>query len=244
MRRLPPRTVPERMDDPAVDAAALGRALEDLARLNRLFGTRRRLVRLARALPPHPSAPYRLLDVAAGGADLPRALLAWGERHGRPFRAVAVDRHLGALGWARYRTPTNAPLAFVAADARALPWPDRAFDLVLCTTALHHFDDDDAVAVLRELRRVCRGRLVVEDLRRHPLALAAAHVLAATLWRRSPLPRHDGPLSVRRAFTAAELRALATAAGLVGARVRRVAPFRLLLLDDAPACPAAAAGPS
>lgn len=236
MRRLPPRAEPEHMDDPRADPAALAQALAELARLNRLFGTRRRLQRLARALPPRPAPPYRLLDVATGGADVPRALLAWGARHGRPFVAVGVDRHLGALAIAQRATPPTSPLAFVAADARTLPWPDRTFDLVLCTTALHHFEADDARTVLQELYRVCRGRLVVEDLRRHPVALAVAHVLARTLWRRRPLPRHDGPVSVRRAFTAQELRALAAAAGLPHARIRRVAPFRLLLVVDRPPC--------
>jgi hypothetical protein len=42
--------------------------------------------------------------------------------------------------------------------------------------------------------------------------------------------RHDGPLSVRRAFTPAELDDLARAAGLPGARVHAHVPFRVSLV--------------
>jgi hypothetical protein len=37
-----------------------------------------------------------------------------------------------------------------------------------------------------------------------------------TLWRGNPLTRHDGPLSVLRAFTPSELQQLAAKAGLNG----------------------------
>jgi hypothetical protein len=54
--------------------------------------------------------------------------------------------------------------------------------------------------------------------------------LAATWWRRNRLTRHDGPLSVLRAFTPAELRAAAEAAGLETLELRRAFFYRLTLV--------------
>ena len=45
--------------------------------------------------------------------------------------------------------------------------------------------------------------------------------LATRLWARSRMSRHDGPLSVLRAYTPAELLALARQAGVAGIRIIR-----------------------
>lgn len=119
------------------------------------------------------------------------------------------------------------PAGFVRLDARRLPFPDGSFDLAFSSTMLHHLAREDALAFLREMDRVADGRWLVTDLRRSRLALAAVRLLAATLWRRNPLPRRDGPVSVRRAFTPDELRAMLARADLAGARVDGRWPVRL-----------------
>jgi hypothetical protein len=76
------------------------------------------------------------------------------------------------------------------------------------------------VVALREMRRVCRGRLVVNDLARTPLALGLVWLATRVLpmhW----MSRHDGPLSVRRAYAPAELGDLFGAAGVTRATVTR-----------------------
>ena len=118
-----------------------------------------------------------------------------------------------------------------AADALQLPYADGAFDFALCSTALHHFDArDQLLRVLGELNRVAGIGGIINDLRRSRPALIGANLLAATFWRTHPVTRHDGPLSVRRAFTPAELDDLARAAGLPGARVHAHVPFRVALV--------------
>jgi hypothetical protein len=69
------------------------------------------------------------------------------------------------------------------------------------------------VAVLREMRRVARFGVVVNDLRRGVLPLLATAVSAAA-FARSRVPHHDGLVSVRRAYTIEELDRLLADAGL------------------------------
>jgi hypothetical protein len=71
------------------------------------------------------------------------------------------------------------------------------------------------------------------------LNYAGARLLAATWWRRNRLTRHDGPLSVLRSFTRAELQQLAVRAGL-GNRVERRFFQRIVLIGDAAAAKDAA----
>ena len=144
---------------------------------------------------------------------------------------VATDAHPGTLALAREHAAGDPDVRVEAADALALPYSDGEFDFALCSTALHHFGDGDAVRVLRELRRVARRGVVVNDLRRSRAALLGARLLAATVWRTHPVTRHDGPLSVRRSFTPAELLRLGRSAGMDDARVHVHHPFRLALVS-------------
>jgi ubiquinone/menaquinone biosynthesis C-methylase UbiE len=176
-----------------------------------------------------------VLDVATGSADIPLHVARWARSRGVRMQVVATDNHPGTLEMARERTAGDPDVTVEAADALALPYPDGAFDVALCSCALHHFDaEEDAVQVLRELDRVSRVGLIVNDLRRSRPALLGVRLLAATLWRRHAYARHDGPLSVRRSFTPAELRDLARAAGLPDARVHAHPVFRLALVSQKP----------
>lgn len=224
----------ERMDAPDVGVRELEHGLADLRAVNRWLGGRRVALRLLggmlRRLPRE--REIRVLDVATGSADLPLALVRWAERRGIRVRVLATDFHPATLAAARRATAAEPRVEVAPADALALPFADGAFDLALCATALHHFDDDDAVRVLREMDRVARHGWVVSDLSRSLPALLGARILADTVWRGNPVTRHDGPLSVRRAFRPAELRRLARRAGIEGARVRRHPVFRLSLQVD------------
>ncbi|HEX5724463.1 MAG TPA: methyltransferase domain-containing protein, partial [Longimicrobiaceae bacterium] len=224
----------ELMDRPDQDPGQLARSLADLRGVNRwLGGTRVVLRHLARLLARHPQAEYRILDVGTGSADIPLAVARWARRRGVRVRVLATDNHPGTLAVARARTAGEPAVETALADARRLPYRDGCFDVALCASALHHFDDlRDVIRVLRELERVAALGVIVSDLARSRPALAGARLLAATLWRAHPVTRHDGPLSVRRAFTPAELRDVVRRAGLRGARVHAHFPFRLALVAE------------
>jgi ubiquinone/menaquinone biosynthesis C-methylase UbiE len=234
MRPLARAAGAEWMDEPDPDPVQLARSLGDLRRVNRwLGGTRVVLRHLARLVDVHPRPSWRILDVATGSADIPLSVARWARARGMRVEVVATDNHPTTLALARAHAAADPAVTVEPANALALPFADGSFDVALCSTALHHFDAEaDVVRVLRELDRVSRVGVVVNDLTRSRPALLGARLLAATLWRRHTLTRHDGPLSVRRAFTAAELRDLARKAGLQGARVHAHVPFRLALVAE------------
>jgi 2-polyprenyl-3-methyl-5-hydroxy-6-metoxy-1,4-benzoquinol methylase len=89
-----------------------------------------------------------LLDVGCG-EGLVDYFLA-GRFNGR--RIVGVDADAAALDVARAINPL---LEFKEADARALPFPDRSFDAVICLEVLEHLED--YTKVIGEVKRVTRG---------------------------------------------------------------------------------------
>lgn len=219
---------PEWLDQQAgIDPVELDRSLREVWGVNRYLGGNAVLMRHLRHLTSGQHGRVQLLDVATGNGDIPLALVNWGKRRGMEIAVTAIDCNPQMVDLARRRTE-GAPVHVEQADGRRLPYADQSFHVAVCNLALHHFDDEGAAALLREMARVSRIGWVVGDLERHPAAYWGARLLARVAWR-SPLTRHDGPLSVLRSFTAAEARRLVESAG-VAARVYRHLPFRLAVV--------------
>jgi len=222
MRRIVGR---ELMDDPGIDPRELAGNFDDIERANRLFGGTRPIVHAVFA-----RATARLLDVGCGSADIPRALLREARTRGRTLAIVGLDSSETVLALARERSRDEPALAFVRADGAALPFADASFDVATCNLALHHFEPPAAIELLRELRRVSRLTPVVCDLVRSRIAYAATALFARFL-AKNRLTKHDGPLSVRRAYTVREALGLATQAGWKRPLAKRSAYFRMILTD-------------
>lgn len=219
----------ELLDQPAHDPRVLRESLAHVAAVNRWLGGRRALLRhLPEVLPPHGFA--ELLDVGTGSADLPRAVADWARAERRPLRITATDLHPQTLDLAREAVRRYPEIRLARADALALPYADASFDAALLSLTLHHLEGEAQIAALRELTRVCRRGFIVGELERSRVNYIGARLLAGTWWVGNPLTRHDGPLSVLRAFTPAELLALARRAGVRDARVYRHFFYRLVLV--------------
>jgi SAM-dependent methyltransferase len=208
--------IPELLDGPLDDERALIGNLRDFRRLNRLDGgtdlSRRAIGGLADDGRPIES----MVDVGTGGADIPASLLADAARTGRPLNVTATDNRPEVLAAARLARPGLAGIAGLkleVADGRALPYPDASFDVAHASMVVHHLSPEDAVAFLRELRRVARRGIVLNDLVRGRAYWLGAWIVVHAL-AESRFTRHDGPLSVRRAYSRGELQALVRDAGL------------------------------
>jgi fermentation-respiration switch protein FrsA (DUF1100 family) len=106
----------------------------------------------------------------------------------------------------------------VQAAATALPLRADAADVAVAALTLHHLDHDAAVGCLAEMGATS-ALAVVNDLLRTRLSLALVWLTTRVL-RLHSVSRHDGPVSVRRAYSADELAVLAEQAG-VRVRIRR-----------------------
>ncbi|HYI15408.1 MAG TPA: methyltransferase domain-containing protein, partial [Thermomicrobiales bacterium] len=110
-----------------------------------------------------------------------------------------------------------------------LPFADDAVDVAACSFFLHHLDPPDVVAALREMRRVSRGTVLINDMVRGWPSFAGAW-LFSRIFTRNPISRHDAPLSARRSYTRAELQMMAAAAGLEITATYGFAGYRVVMV--------------
>lgn len=207
----------EILDDPAVDPRLVHRSLADVARSNALFGGKRAvLAELAAALEITPTATRELslLDVGTGAGDIPRSAGRAALRHGIRLTTIGLD-----VSETLASVSAAGMTAGIRGSALALPVADRGVDFATCSQLLHHFPDDEARQVIRELNRVARARVIISDIRRSWIA-------AGGIWMASfplgfhPVSRHDGVVSVMRGYTPREL------SELVGSALGRVPVVR------------------
>ena len=197
----------ELLDAAELDPAELRTNLREMAMLNRLPGGIGESVRAVYALlDGRPDAS--VLDIGAGSGDFARRLA-----RERPVDVVVGDARDEVLAIARRNLANTNRVSFLQADVRALPLADDAVDVVHASLLLHHLDPSDVVVALREMRRVARTAVVINDLRRGRIAFLLTAVLVLA-FSRGRYTRNDGVLSARRAYTIPELDDLATQAGL------------------------------
>ena len=100
--------------------------------------------------------------------------------------------------------------------------------MIMSTLFLHHLDEDDAIAFLREGAARTRDRLLIQDILRSRLSYWFARA-GTRLLLLNDICRLDGRSSVEGAFTREEARELAKKAGLADAEIVPRFPFRYLI---------------
>jgi 2-polyprenyl-3-methyl-5-hydroxy-6-metoxy-1,4-benzoquinol methylase len=218
----------ELMDDPRLDPADHRRALAGLARINRVSRPAAGLWRPIERLAREQSRTLRVLDVATGSGDTPLGLWKRAARSGLRMEVVGCDISPTAVAAARERAKElAAPVTFFEHDVLKADLP-TGFDVVTCSLFLHHLDEPDAILLLQRMDRAARRLALVSDLDRSRMNYVLVW-LASYFVGRTRVVRHDGPTSLRAAFTRAEALALADRAGLKGVTASSQFPARFLL---------------
>jgi SAM-dependent methyltransferase len=208
-RRFDPHE-PELMDRPDASPEELAAALGSLRDLNRYFGSHRVVLKFLKRW-IKPGDRLRVVDLATGSADIPRLVADYARKIGAEVEIVAVDFQAATLEMARQMSAGYREITCEGADVLTFDAAEP-FDIVICSLALHHFSEEDAVRLLRRARELSRRFVLISDLRRGVLATLGVALLTGLIFR-DRMTRNDGRVSAAAAFSHDELRALAIRAG-------------------------------
>ena len=222
-------TTPELMDTEVTGYETFRDCLADLSSVNTLTLAYRPtlafLERLRRSGRLQGARPLRILDVGSGYGDMLRKIDGWAQRRGVAVELTGIDLNPWSARAATEATAQGRPIRWVTADAFA---HEGEVDLVISSLFAHHLDDSTLTRFLAWMEGRARIGWFVNDLHRLPFPYYGFALLARLMrWHR--FVRHDGPVSIARAFQPKDWRRLIAAAGLEAApvQVSRVFPFRL-----------------
>jgi SAM-dependent methyltransferase len=223
-------TEKEMMDLPGQPKELLADDLRNLRIINRYLGGYRNVLRgLAWLVQEQKLDRFTLLDIGTGSGDIPTVIARWARRQQIAARISGLEREAATVEEAVDQTQSFPEITILRGDATAPPFGAGSFDFVLTSQLLHHFKDEQIVALLRTWARLARRGLIVSDLVRHPVAYHGIRLLTK-VFTRNVMTRTDAPLSVQRACTISEWRELLRRADVGRPRVRWMFPFRVLAL--------------
>ena len=222
------RDAVEIMDSALCDPTMLTRTYRDFRVVNAVVSGWRGIYR--RSIRPALSTTTEttLLDVGSGGGDVSRALARWAVRDGLRLTVTGIDpdarAHVFATG-----QPAMAGLSFRRALSSDLVAEGARFDFVISNHVLHHLSGAELAGLLADSRNLAHRRVLHADLERSTFAYLGFAFATWPFFRHSYI-RPDGLTSIRRSYTATELRAAVPA----GWTVSRGLPSRLVLGWEAP----------
>jgi 2-polyprenyl-3-methyl-5-hydroxy-6-metoxy-1,4-benzoquinol methylase len=210
----------ELMDADNLDADTYATVVHDLAKVNTLTMARRPTINFLEAIP----GPLRILDVGFGDGDMLRCIAAWARRSGRAVELVGIDLNPRSALAAAEATPPDLDIDYRTGDYADLG--GQKWDAVISSLVAHHMTHEQLVAFLRFMDTEAQKGWFINDLHRHGFAFLGFPLLA-TIMRWHKIVRHDGQLSIARSYRPREWVHILKEAGISGATVMRVFPFRL-----------------
>lgn len=214
--------IPELLDTDSGTPEEIADSLLDLQAINRKFGGVTTLQSMVERISTETGiTSFSLLEVAAGAGYVPDIVRARLQNRGIHLQITLLDR-------ARSHLPKNNGSAHnpsIVGDALALPFQAASYDLVDCSLFAHHLSPEELVRFVNEALRVSRVAVLINDIVRHPLHLAL--VYAAQPVFRSRITRHDARVSIRRAYTEAEIAELLRQTNAARIEIQRHYLFRI-----------------
>jgi ubiquinone/menaquinone biosynthesis C-methylase UbiE len=205
--------------------------LVELQRVNEWLGDAKALRgSLLKEIERQDPRAFTVLDVGAGSGELLRVTAHWARETGRSATLVGLELNERSAQSILEESAGLTEISSVRGSGLELPFANSSIDYVISSLMLHHFDDEGAVSILREMERVARRGVFVIDLHRNP----TAYFFYTTLGRlilHNRLLREDGALSILKSFTPLELKQLGQRAGLKNFIVAKHFPSRLVLID-------------
>lgn len=217
------------MDDPEIPAALLHKNLRELDMLNRYLGGHAISLAGIKKLMTDRSKLYHIVDLGCGSGDVLKYIARWARKNQFQVKLTGVDNNPQAIKYLEANSLEYPEISGVAANYTYFLETATEVDIVHCALFCHHLEDETLYELFSSLKARARIGFVINDLQRNPLAYYSVWLLTRLL-NGSALSKHDGPVSVQRAFKRNEIAGLLQKAGIKTYSIRWKWIFRYLVV--------------
>ncbi len=176
-----------------------------------------------------PAATVSVLDVGSGGGDMLRRIEKWMRRRKLNADLTGVDLNPLSKQSAEHVTPADMQIRYETSNIFSFD-PSRQFDFIISCNFTHHLSEPELIRFIQWMDGHATRGWFINDLHRHWLP----YYFIRTVFNALPfnrMMRSDGPISITRAFRAAEWRRILDDAGIPAARrsIQWFFPFRYVV---------------
>ncbi|HYV23759.1 MAG TPA: methyltransferase domain-containing protein [Pyrinomonadaceae bacterium] len=220
---------PENLDKGSYTAEEYEGCLVELRRVNEWLGDANALRdSLLKEIERADLKSFSVLDVGAGSGELLRVAARWARETSRVGFFTGLELNERSAQSILEESRDYPEIASIRGNGFRLPFADDSIDYAMQSLTLHHFDNEGAVEILREMARVARRGIFVIDLERSPVAYFF-YTTIGRLFLHNRLLREDGALSILKSWTPEEMEGLGRRARLSHVEIGKHFPARLIL---------------
>lgn len=219
----------ELMDAIDIPVKLLHKNLGELDILNRYLGGHSISIEGIRRLITDHKKVYHIVDLGCGSGDVLKYMARWARSYQYQVKLTGVDKNPDAIQYLINNCSEYPEIKGVVCDYRDFLKTDPKVDIVHCSLFCHHLNNQELLELFSYLKTYTREGFVVNDVQRSSIAYYIVWVLTRLL-NGTALSKHDGPVSVLRAFTRSELEQLLHTADLQEISIQWRWAFRYLIV--------------
>lgn len=222
----------ELMDDVNGDEGKLLRTIRQFHKVNRLVSRYRSILTeyVLKDMLINPGKTYHLIDLGAGGCDIPVWLLQQAQQHMLSLRVTALDGDARIVHYAKHAHQHVSGLDVQFADILSMDQFGPA-DYVFTNHVVHHLPDEMIPDVIRKIHQITTRRWIISDLYRSGWAYAGFQIFGRFF--RNSFTFEDGKRSICRGFVRSDMARYVQQAGVADqADICRRMPGRILVIGS------------
>jgi len=206
---------PEMMDDLKMEGEVLASTLRQIAMVNKwlggsslILGGIKKIIKKDKYL-----KVLKIADFGFGGGEILREIAIWARKNKIQTELIGFDANAYTISYAKEQSVAFPEIKFEQLDIFEFEAIHNQYDISLCSLFLHHFNEDEILLIIKKLYASSSRALLINDLQRSLIAYYLFKLVTFVL-SASKMVRHDGLLSVKKAFRKNELKLLASKASV------------------------------
>jgi 2-polyprenyl-3-methyl-5-hydroxy-6-metoxy-1,4-benzoquinol methylase len=216
----------EFIDDLALSSPLLIKNLQEMAILNLWLGFNRSLFKTIQKIVQTRlnNKPVVIADIGCGGGDTLRYISKWAAKKRINSKLIGFDANQNIINYASQSSLTYSNIQFKTHDILNQTLNEN-HDIVIISHLCHHLSNENIIKLVTTLSLSTNTAIIINDLHRHRLAYIGIRLITS-IFGFSYITKHDGPLSVLKAFRKNEMISLLQQLQNASFEIKWVWPFR------------------